>query len=383
MTREEYLHLYQKNLNGSCTPEEMQQLEEHQDEFELEELPWNDQQMGAQHDVKHALLARLQEDMARQQSEKRPGFAFSYSVAAAVAVLLLSTGVFFWLNRGEATPPQALVQKSAPEAEVTPGRDRAYLTLADGTVVDLDETQNGNVTQQGAVKIIKVNGRLSYQGPNNGQQLALYNTLSTPRGGQYQITLSDGTKVWLNATSSLRFPAAFAGKERVVQLQGEAYFEVAKNKHMPFKVVASEMEVEVLGTHFNLMAYEDEDRLRTSLLEGSVRVSSTQKQVVLQPNQEAVLQKNSHALQVHQVDASESIAWKNGQFLFHEEDLKSVMRKIARWYDVDVVYQSEIGEKSFTGTISRFEKIEDVLEMLELTGTVHFEQKGRRLYVKA
>ncbi|MFB9863509.1 FecR family protein [Rufibacter immobilis] len=381
MTREEYVILHQKYLDGTCTPQEKKLLEEYQDQFELLDLPWDSETMGPQEPTKAAIFNRLQEAVGLQETEKRRNYPF-LRMAAAIALLLVSVGVYY-LFRTQPAGQMAEV-KNAPvpaTAEVQPGRNKAYLTLADGTVIDLEATANGDLSQHSGFKIIKLDGQLSYLGqePTAGQ--AQFNTLSTPHGGQYQITLADGTKVWLNAASSLRFPAAFAGKERMVELTGEAYFEVAKNKAMPFKVKSRGMEVEVLGTHFNLMAYEDETQLRTTLLEGAVKVSNSAGAVTIEPNQEAVLHTSSGSLKVNPVDAQESIAWKNGQFLFHDEDLRSVMRKIARWYDVEVVYEGELGHKSFTGTVSRFEDITDVLNMLELTETVHFKQKGRRLTV--
>ncbi|MBC3539189.1 FecR family protein [Rufibacter sediminis] len=380
MTREEYIILHQKYLDGTCTPQERKLLEDYQDQFELQDLPWEEAAMGSQEEVKAAIFNRLKAATAFQEPAKRRQYSSIWAVAAVITLLLASGSVFYWWQRQQ--PSVAVAEKTTPAlAEVKPGRDKAFLTLADGTVIDLDVAANGDLSHHANIKIIKLDGQLSYSGQAPTADQTQLNTLSTPHGGQYQITLADGSKVWLNAASSLRFPAAFAGKERVVELTGEAYFEVAKNKTMPFKVKSRGMEVEVLGTHFNLMAYEDEAQLRTTLLEGSVKVSNSAEAVTIEPNQEAVLHTSSGSLKVEQVDAQESIAWKNGQFLFHDEDLRSVMRKIARWYDVEVVYEGEIDHKSFTGTVSRFEDITDVLNMLELTETVHFKRKGRRLTV--
>ncbi|HWW40381.1 FecR family protein, partial [Pedobacter sp.] len=198
---------------------------------------------------------------------------------------------------------------------------------------------------------------------------------------QYQLKLPDGTLVWLNSASSLRFPTQFAGKERSVELDGEAYFEVAKNKEMPFKVHVRAMEVRVLGTHFNVMAYDDEESISTTLLEGSVKVSNALQTAVIRPGQQASLKKSSGILGVEEVNTVEAIAWKNGKFLFADEDIETIMRRISRWYNVEVEYRGNLSDKNFAGSISRYENVSEVLKMLELTGTIHFKVEGRRIIV--
>jgi ferric-dicitrate binding protein FerR (iron transport regulator) len=207
------------------------------------------------------------------------------------------------------------------------------------------------------------------------------NTIQTPRGGQYQVILPDGTKVWLNAASSLTYPTAFTGGDRAVQLRGEAYFEVAGNKEKPFKVMVGNMQVNVLGTHFNVMAYEDENAIQTTLLEGAVQVTNGGVSHLLKPGQEGRLDRSSDAFRLLDVDADEAVAWKNGVFQFGGISIETVMRQIVRWYDVDVEYQGRTNEH-FRGTISRSANASEVFKMLELTGAVHFTIDGKKVIVK-
>jgi ferric-dicitrate binding protein FerR (iron transport regulator) len=207
------------------------------------------------------------------------------------------------------------------------------------------------------------------------------NTIQTPRGGQYQVILPDGTKVWLNAASSLAYPTAFTGADRAVKLNGEAYFEVADNKDKPFKVMAGNMEINVLGTHFNVMAYEDENAIKTTLLEGSVKVTNGKISHLLKPGQEGRVDRQSGAFRLLEADANEAVAWKNGVFQFGGASIESVMREIVRWYDVDVEYQGRTNEH-FRGTISRSVNASEVFKMLELTGAVHFTIDKKKIIVK-
>jgi transmembrane sensor len=264
---------------------------------------------------------------------------------------------------------------------VQPGSNKATLTLSDGSSIDLNESKPGTLCKQGTVTVGKrADGSLVYQPSGSQNAAVLYNTVSTPKGGQYQLVLSDGTKVWLNAASAIKYPATFSGKERIVELNGEAYFEVAKNKNMPFKVSLNNMSVEVLGTHFNVNAYADEGEVTTTLLEGSVKLSNSKGQSMLKPGQQAKMDKQS-GFDIHEVNTDEAVAWKNGYFIFDNENIQSIMRKISRWYDVDVEYSGNVDEGNFGGTTSRFNSITGVLKSLELTGTVHFKVQGRRITV--
>lgn len=253
--------------------------------------------------------------------------------------------------------------------KIKPGKDVAILTLADGTTITLDSASNGTISQQGNVRITKLpTGELVYTPEGSNVQETLYNTMTTPKGGQYKLTLPDGSKVWLNAASSITYPAAFAGKERTVTIKGEVYFEVAKNENMPFHVKANNITVDVLGTSFNIMAYEDEPAIKTTLITGAIKVNGH----LLKPGQQAVNERITD-----NADIEEAIAWKNGLFEFNQQSIVSIMQQISRWYDVDIQYQGTIKSKTFTGQISRYAEITTVLQMMELTGGIHFKVSDR------
>jgi ferric-dicitrate binding protein FerR (iron transport regulator) len=274
--------------------------------------------------------------------------------------------------------------QSAEKSSIVPGRNKATLTLANGNVIVLEDEHNGTLAKQGAVQIIKLNnGQLAYkdgEGENAGKPVS-FNTLSTPRGGQYQVTLPDGTVVWMNAASKLIFPTAFKGKDRTVKLMGEAYFEVAANDHQPFIVSVNNMEVKVLGTHFNVMAYEEDRVIKTTLLQGMVKVAGNNKEVLLKPGQQAKM-KIAGEMNVVPVNVEEAIAWKNGIFSFNDVTIEEVMQQIARWYDAEVVYPDGVPKGLFRGEIDRTADISTVLKILEVSG-VKFTVEGRKILVRA
>jgi ferric-dicitrate binding protein FerR (iron transport regulator) len=306
------------------------------------------------------------------------------------AVLLLIAGIGAYLSLHNKTPSKPAATSSAKELtrqtrkDLAPGGNRAVLTLGDGSTIVLDNAKNGILAQQGNTKVLKLNGKLSYNPGNARHDETVYNTISTPRGGQYQIELPDGSQVWLNAVSSIRFPAAFAGNERKVEITGEAYFEVAKNAAMPFKVVIATpsengTEIEVTGTRFNIMAYNDEAAVKTTLLEGSVKINQESKAVPLKPGQQARWHDKSIKIIDH-VDTEEAVAWKNGYFQFASASLQQVMRQIARWYDVDISYAGKVPERRFGGKISRDNNASEVLKVLELS-KVKFRIEDKRIIV--
>lgn len=379
MTPEEYVELYEKNAAGKCSEEEKKALESYQDQFSLVNQPWASA-MGETSDVRKQILYRLHE----QIKPARKSFFMRRSLAIAAVVFLIASGVVIFFsgesNRDEMSSQPKVV---AIADEVVPGKNRATLTLDGEPAISLDEVKNGLLVQQGNITISKrADGHLVYSSIVNEKSAIkpVFNKVVTPRGGQYQLVLADGTKVWLNAASSLRFPVAFSGKSRLVQLEGEAYFEVAKNSKFPFVVKTKQMNVDVLGTHFNVSAYADEDVVRTTLLEGSVRLTAAAKKAMLKPGEQAVFGKDQN-LQVMKANAEDAVAWKNGYFVFDNENIQSIMRKVSRWYDVSVVYKGNIDQKEFGGTVSRFNSVSSVLKSLELTGTVHFKQEGRRIIV--
>ena len=305
------------------------------------------------------------------------------AAAAAIFVLVLGgTAWYFFNNAAESASP--VIAKKEVKNDVAPGGNKATLTLSDGSNIILDSAQNGLLTRQGNAHVmITENGKLVYQ-KQTGEPVAVqYNTITTPRGGQYQLTLADGSQVWLNAASSITFPTAFTGDKREVKITGETYFEVAHNANMPFHVSVDGMDVQVLGTHFNINSYSDEPAVKTTLLEGSVKVSKGLSNILIKPGEQAVLPGNANNIVVKQnVDMDEVIAWKNKKFVFQDLDLKSIMRQVARWYNIDVSYIGNISNDEYVGIISRDVNISEILKMLETSSDLKFEIIGKNVIVK-
>jgi len=299
--------------------------------------------------------------------------------AVASAIVATTTIVLIRYNR----KPDAISTLSTKpyKNDVAPGRNKALLTLSDGSTIILDNVQNGVLSRQGATRVIKVDGgRLAYKSNATPGNL-IYNTLTTPRGGQYQVTLPDGSRVWLNASSSLKYPIAFMGKERSVELTGEGYFEVAKNPAMPFKVKVSGLSVDVLGTNFNINAYPDENAIKTSLLTGSVKVTLGTENLLLQPRDQAQVDLSGKFKVFNDVNVENEVAWMKGYFFFDRADTRTVMRQLARWYDVEVEYQGSIPDsRRFEGKIQRNLKLSQVLDVLA-SNQVHFRIDGKKLTV--
>lgn len=294
---------------------------------------------------------------------------------AAAASLLLAGGAAIWILRPEQPASPALVQHTVLE----PGSNKAILRLPDGREIILDNLANGNVAVQGGVTIIKADsGAIAYMGTGDNVQ---YHTLSTPRGGQFQLTLPDGSQVWLNSASSIRYPTAFTGTERRVELTGEGYFEIAPNAAKPFAVKAGRLDVHVLGTGFNIMAYADENAIRTTLVSGSVKVEAGEATAVLTPGVQASLDTEGQTFRTSRPDLAEVLAWKNGQFRFSRTGIKEIMRQVARWYNVEVTYKGNVDNIEFQGILSRKVTAQALLETLEATGEVHFEIKGDHISV--
>ncbi|SIO38172.1 FecR family protein [Chitinophaga niabensis] len=299
--------------------------------------------------------------------------------AAAALIAFAVTGLIYFFQ--PATRGEQILSEGVPY-QVMPGGNKAVLTLADGSQITLDSTGNGAIANQGNVQVIKLDsGQLAYNAVREGAEGEMrYNTLATPKGGQFRVILPDGSKVWLNAASSLRFPTAFTGKEREVQLTGEAYFEIARNPGLPFKVNVKGMMVQVLGTNFNIMAYDDEMNIQTTLLEGAVKVNKGTQAVQLKPGQQAQLNATGSMSVSENVDVEGVVAWKNGYFHFNHESLEGVMRQVGRWYDAEITYEGTIPGREFGGKIGRGSDIKDVLKILELSN-VHFRIEGKKIIV--
>lgn len=387
MKNKEAEALYKKYREGSCTPQERNLIERWYLRETDRRLEFN---LDVDHEVvKDEMWAEL---MKRTLPQPRKTYRWFPYAAAAVLIAALSFGAWFYRSN----PEEVLISESLAANDVGPGGNRATLTFSDGKIVELSSSKTA---------LVVGTGKLSYSDGTSVQVVKDRSdvpvktfTIHTPRGGTYQVVLADGTKVWLNAASSLHFPAVFDQAEvRKVRLEGEGYFEVAKvmlkgeknrDRRQPFIVSTDKQEVEVLGTHFNISSYGEEPALKTTLLEGSVRVSATGSvgsaaggNVLLAPGQQSVL--SGSGIRVRGVDAQEAVAWKNGEFMFDNEPLELIMNKIGRWYDLKIQYEDPaIKEEAFNGGITRFSKVSKVLTMLERTGRVNFEIRANTIVVK-
>jgi hypothetical protein len=302
---------------------------------------------------------------------------------AAAAVILLLLGSSYYYFAGHKEPQKTVVVQQPKTMDIAPPNSvNAVLTLGNGQKIILDSTGNGIVAMQGGVNVVKMaNGQIAYKGSSENIQ---YNTLSNPRGSRViSLVLADGSRVWLNTASTLKYPTAFAGDERKVEITGEAYFEVAHDATKPFIVVKGETSVRVLGTHFNVNAYDDETSLTITLLEGSVKIMKGNEHTLISPGQQAEVSNetaSSNQIKVHEADIDEVMAWKNGVFSYKGVDIETIMRQVSRWYDVDVVFEKPVKEK-FYAQVSRNTDVSNLLKMLEATKAVHFKIEGRRIKV--
>lgn len=300
-------------------------------------------------------------------------------VAAAAILILSIAGAYYYFQRPKELLPVAKVKDNNFKNDVLPAAARATLTLANGRTIVLDSVGGGTLAQQGNAAITSNKGSLVYSTKGNQAEM-LYNTLTTHRGELYQLTLSDGTKVWLNAASSIHFPVSFTGKERKVEITGEAYFEVANNVVMPFIVKKGDMEVQVLGTHFNINAYDNEAAMKITLLEGAVKVIQKAESKLLKPGEQAISSSHLPLAISHSPDIEQVMAWKNGLFDFKNTDIETLMREIERWYNVDIVYEGMKTKDSFSGGISRSATLTELLSILQMS-KVHFRLEGKKLTV--
>lgn len=307
---------------------------------------------------------------------------WSRIAVAASVILCLSVGGYFLLPGNKKNAAQLAVNH--PGNVIVPGSNKAILTLAGGKKISLSDARIGQLVRQEAAVINKTaDGEVIYHTvATNRSTTMLYDTLSVPRAGHFQLVFADGSKAWLNAATVIRYPESFSGNSRQVELvKGEAYFEVVHNDNIPFKVITHSQVIEDIGTHFNVNAYDDEPDVKTTLLEGSVKVSKGAADVVLKPGQQSVIKESSPSIIVKKADLDEAIAWKNNHFIFNNESIQKIMRQISRWYDVDVSYKGDMSGKEFAGSVSRFENVSEVLRKLEETGTIHFKIEGRRIIV--
>nr|WP_121271954.1 FecR family protein [Pedobacter schmidteae] len=304
-----------------------------------------------------------------------------YKIAsAAVLIVGLTLTILYHTEPANQHKLTTLVKQ-----DIAPGGNKAFLTLSNGKRLSLTDAANGHILKNSGLQITKTaEGQLVYTVSRDGAgsiEKPGFNEIETPRGGQYQVNLPDGTKVWLNAASSLRYPTRFTGKDRIVELKGEGYFEVAKDVKRPFIVKSDRQQVEVLGTHFNINSYPEEESTHTTLLEGSVKVHTDiqGKTVLLKPGQQSKIEGDK--VDVENADIESVLAWKNGDFFFKGDDIKTVMNKVSRWYDVTVVYKGNFSGLKFGGLISRSKNISSVLNIMESTGKVHFKIEAKTITV--
>lgn len=359
--QERYRQLAARMLNGTITPEE-----------EAELLAWYDQDDGRPLEVpsvREALRARLLDDIQKDITPVIPMRTRLVRLTAAAAVLtVISLTGWYFLRQTAATQPSAADTQQLAQQDLQPGTDGAVLRLANGTTIVLDTAGNGLL----AGSISKSGNSLIVGLADNKPASVALNSLTTPRARQQQLVLPDGTHIWLNAESSIRFPAAFTGKTREVKITGEAYFEVAKDAGKPFIVHAQKTSVEVLGTHFNVMAYDNEPAIQTTLLEGAVKVNVGQQHLLLKPGQQGITNATGEMKLIKDADTDMAVAWKNGEQVFRNTPLTTILRQVERWYDVDVVYTDKLPEDiTFSGEVPRGVTLGELLRVFE-SNKLHF-----------
>lgn len=369
MKKEELKALFKKYHENNCTEEEKALLEAWYLEFNEHDL-----------DISPQRVKVISQRIFRELPGNHTAFikiGVRLAVAATIIGVMITVGLKFFL-------PVVPKDKVAKNQDIRPGSNIAVLTLGNGQQINLNTVTNGQIAKQAGIQIYKtVSGQVTYKSTANptANDIITTNNISTPKGGQWQITLPDGSKIWLNSASSINYPSTFSNqKERIVHLSGEAYFEIAKDRLHPFIVKTEKQTVVVLGTHFNINSYADEPAVKTTLAEGRVKVSTrTGDTKFLIPGQQAILENGG--LHVKEADIEEALAWKNGYFRFNDESIQGVMRKLSRWYNIDVQYDPNVSNDGLNGKISRFKNISQVLKALEATQTVHFNVEGRRVTV--
>lgn len=382
MEKRKFQKIVTKYLSGKASAEEEKLLVNYLDSFQKDKEDWNLPEMGEEEIVGNELYQKTLQKI-KSREERGKVFRLRWLSAAAIILVVLS-GLYYTLQNKK---PVLSTSTEKFRNDVLPGTSKATLVLADGRRITLDDKQNGDLTNEAGVIIKKTKeGQLIYDLSRSRRSVAnqsdniAYNIVSTPRGGKYMLMLEDGTKIWLNSASSLRFPVEFIGNTRSVELTGEAYFEVAKNRQKPFLVKSRGTEVKVLGTHFNISAYENEPAVNTTLLEGSVEVSNNHKKALLKPGNQAGVSSTGIKV-IENADTELELAWKNGFFQFNNAKLETIMRQLSRWYNVEFEYNGSSPDEEFTGIISQSVKISKVLEMLEQGGGVAFRIEGRKVTV--
>ncbi len=390
MDKKNFQKLLDRYIAGEASWEEEQHLLNFYGSFQKQSEPIQDVDQIGDH-----IFERIQETV-HPVEEDQYSYRFYYLKSISIAAMILlaiTTGIYFYSNR-EIAEPEHFAEIDVRN-DIAPGYNKAILTLADGSKISLDDAANGLLASQGNIAITKTdNGQIVYEKSAVDRSKLIsnrpvINTIQTPKGGKYQVRLPDGSKVWLNSASTLSYPTTFAGNERKVQLKGEAYFEISPNKNIPFRVQSDNQVVEVLGTHFNINSYDDEDYVKTTLLEGSVKVILNSKpnmvsdSRLLKPGEQSLTKSSRSDIRIENADTEKAVAWKNGYFKFRNTPIREIMREIERWYDVELVYEGKMPTDEFTGFISNDVKISAVLKIMEESGGVKFTVKGKKLKVKS
>ncbi|MCF3111305.1 FecR domain-containing protein [Niabella sp. CC-SYL272] len=382
-TERRYLQqLAKKVLAGKASEEEQLFLEEYYNVFEKQPGIEQELNSGELESLQQLLLKRIHRRMDVYEIPRRPVFRGWRRLAVAASFLLVAGVTLLFVVRKQSRP--GIARQEPAITDVLPGGNKAILTLDDGSTIVLDEMKKDSLVRQGAMQVSKsADGLLIYSVAGNASsaEAVRYNTVTTPRGGQYQVALPDGSRVWLNAASSIRFPTRFEQNQRNVSITGEVYFEVAHKPTQPFVVTAGATTVQVLGTHFNIKAYSDEGIMKTTLAEGSVKIANAGKTVVLKPGEQ--LQAGGSLFKVvQQVDVDAELAWKNGLFYFKNDGIETVMKQVERWYNVDVQYNGAIPAKQFTGTIPRSVTLSELMEMLSFYDDMKCIIKGNTIIIQ-
>jgi transmembrane sensor len=370
---EQYFHeLVGKYLDGTASEQERRVVEGY-----YEELAGEPGRLFSEVELA-ALKSEIFRSIGRRIRAEAPVVSLWRRVGVAAAVLIVLAGAGYWFWQGRVGDPSHLAQAQRFKNDIGPAHQGATLTLAGGQLIRLDSAANGTIAAQGNTWVLKQDTALSYVG-KAGDEAVLYNTVSTGKGEEYHIELADGTRVWLDAESSIHFPTGFPGKERLVEITGQAYFEVAHRAFQPFRVKAGGQLIEDIGTAFNVNAYADEAFARTTLLEGSVKINDGGQGVTLRPGQQARVDSGGITV-VSGVDLDEVMAWKNGRFLFEGSSVEEIMAQLSRWYDIDVIYHDKISEK-FVAKISRDEPLSRMLNLLEMTKEIAFTIEGKKITI--
>lgn len=383
-TKKQLESILKRYSEGMATPEETDFLEQYYDYLQdrpgLSTLLTEGENKNAEQQNWERLSAQIEEPFHTITPHRVSFYTRWRTIAAASIILFIGLGGWYLLSNKNDQQQQAVKETVSNDIK-PPQENRATITLTNGQTVYLDSAAIGSLADQGSVKLVKLaNGKIAYHNVSNETvKEQVYNTLTNPKGSRVvDMTLADGSRVWLNAGSSITYPVMFAGNERTVVITGEAYFEVAHDKLKPFKVSKSDMQVEVLGTHFNVNAYDDEKNIKVTLLEGAVRLKTNGDSKILKPGEQALVSGNISILE--SVDMEAVMAWKDGRFKFSSVDIETIMRQVARWYDIDIEYHGKV-EGTLSGGLARNVNASQLFYVLELTDKVKFEIEGRKVIV--